>query len=254
METGLRLKAINGLAQVVKAQRADVKADYVLGIGGFDLDRIADEVRDMIVRASDIKPCTLIGTERGLRVAESSQISLIIYCRLDLIFLWPRSRVCTHPVLQPEVKQCQTFACLSMQVIAEAEASHSHSHDDDHHDHAHGHEEEHAHAHDHAEHSHGTDSTPEAAHAHDHSHDHAHAHAHDHGHEGHEHHHHHHDDSVGSVSLQLDGDLDLDKVRRASCTCLPPLSSHFQLICTLNMLRPTARHLYICTWFSESLV
>ncbi len=39
-----RLSSINNLAQVVRAQRADVKADYVLGIGGFDLDRVADEV------------------------------------------------------------------------------------------------------------------------------------------------------------------------------------------------------------------
>ena len=45
MDTEMRLKNINALAQVVKAQRADVKADYVLGIGGFDLDRVADEVR-----------------------------------------------------------------------------------------------------------------------------------------------------------------------------------------------------------------
>ena len=45
MNTEMRLKSINALAQVVKAQRADVKADYVLGIGGFDLDRVADEVR-----------------------------------------------------------------------------------------------------------------------------------------------------------------------------------------------------------------
>ena len=39
-----RLSSINNLAQVVRAQRADVKAEYVLGIGGFDLDRVADEV------------------------------------------------------------------------------------------------------------------------------------------------------------------------------------------------------------------
>ena len=45
VDTEMRLKSINALAQVVKAQRADVKADYVLGIGGFDLDRVADEVR-----------------------------------------------------------------------------------------------------------------------------------------------------------------------------------------------------------------
>lgn len=39
-----RLRSINSLAQVVRAQRADVQADYVLGIGGFDLNRVADEV------------------------------------------------------------------------------------------------------------------------------------------------------------------------------------------------------------------
>ena len=43
-DTEQRLRSINSLAQVVRAQRADVKADYVLGIGGFDLDRLADEV------------------------------------------------------------------------------------------------------------------------------------------------------------------------------------------------------------------
>lgn len=43
-DTQQRLRSINSLAQVVRAQRADVKADYVLGIGGFDLDRLADEV------------------------------------------------------------------------------------------------------------------------------------------------------------------------------------------------------------------
>lgn len=48
MDTELRLKSINSLAQVVRAQRADVKADYVLGIGGFDLDRVADEVRTLL--------------------------------------------------------------------------------------------------------------------------------------------------------------------------------------------------------------
>ena len=53
-DTELRLKSINGLAQIVRAQRADVKADYVLGIGGFDLDRIADEVR------AAPRPCQLI--------------------------------------------------------------------------------------------------------------------------------------------------------------------------------------------------
>ena len=48
MDTELRLKSINSLAQVVRAQRADVKADYVLGIGGFDLEKVAEEVRTLL--------------------------------------------------------------------------------------------------------------------------------------------------------------------------------------------------------------
>ena len=40
-----RLAAINGAAQVLRTRQADVTADYVLGIGGFDLSRIGDEVR-----------------------------------------------------------------------------------------------------------------------------------------------------------------------------------------------------------------
>ena len=55
INTEMRLKSINALAQVVKAQRADVKADYVLGIGGFDLDRVADEVRAVDAQALQVR-------------------------------------------------------------------------------------------------------------------------------------------------------------------------------------------------------
>ncbi|CAL8471470.1 g11012 [Coccomyxa elongata] len=47
-----RLSSINNLAQMVRAQRADVKAEYVLGIGGFDLDRVGDEVIEEIAASS----------------------------------------------------------------------------------------------------------------------------------------------------------------------------------------------------------
>lgn len=39
-----RLKAINGMATILEASRANVPVEYVLGIGGFDLDRIDAEV------------------------------------------------------------------------------------------------------------------------------------------------------------------------------------------------------------------
>lgn len=40
-----RLRGINSMAQIVRAQRAAVGVDYVLGVGGFDLDRVEEEVR-----------------------------------------------------------------------------------------------------------------------------------------------------------------------------------------------------------------
>lgn len=40
-----RLKAINGMATILEASRAQVPVEYVLGVGGFDLDRIDAEVR-----------------------------------------------------------------------------------------------------------------------------------------------------------------------------------------------------------------
>jgi G3E family GTPase len=39
-----RLRTINGMAQLQRAQRADVSVDYVLGVGGFDLERVEEEV------------------------------------------------------------------------------------------------------------------------------------------------------------------------------------------------------------------
>ena len=41
-----RVGTINSIAKIERAQNADVPVDYVLGVGGFDLDRIADEVCD----------------------------------------------------------------------------------------------------------------------------------------------------------------------------------------------------------------
>ena len=214
-DTEQRLRSINSLAQVVRAQRADVKADYVLGIGGFDLDRLADEV-DPCPSCLALPDCTaLVPTH-----------SILLACGLDVPFLLA---VCSSR-MPPARTECSASVQHhsipdAVQMVGEAETSHSHSghHEHsghDHNGHAHGHEEVHAHAHDHAEDSNSHD----AAHAHDHSHDHVHAHAHAHGHE-HHHHHHVHDDSVGSVSLQLDGDLDLDKVSPLSACPESPLAT-----------------------------
>ena len=60
------------LAQVVRAQQADVHADYVLGIGGFDLDRIADEVRG----APTVGQCLPGKSNRGA-YAESRGMGLL---------------------------------------------------------------------------------------------------------------------------------------------------------------------------------
>ena len=40
-----RIKSINGMAQIQRVERADVAVEYVLGIGGFDLERVDTEVR-----------------------------------------------------------------------------------------------------------------------------------------------------------------------------------------------------------------
>ncbi len=39
-----RIKGINSLASIKRAERANVDMDYVLGIGGFDLEKIDDEI------------------------------------------------------------------------------------------------------------------------------------------------------------------------------------------------------------------
>lgn len=39
-----RIQSINGMAQIQHAERADVPVEYVLGIGGFDLERVDTEV------------------------------------------------------------------------------------------------------------------------------------------------------------------------------------------------------------------
>ena len=39
-----RIRSINGMAQIKQAQRAEVALEYVLGVGGFDLERVDAEV------------------------------------------------------------------------------------------------------------------------------------------------------------------------------------------------------------------
>ncbi|KAL4517894.1 hypothetical protein Ndes2526B_g02290 [Nannochloris sp. 'desiccata'] len=39
-----RIKGINALAEIRRTQRAEVPLDYVLGVGGFDLEKIEDEI------------------------------------------------------------------------------------------------------------------------------------------------------------------------------------------------------------------
>lgn len=39
-----RLRGINSMAQIVRAEKANIGVDYVLSVGGFDLDRVEGEV------------------------------------------------------------------------------------------------------------------------------------------------------------------------------------------------------------------
>ena len=56
------------MAQIVRAQRAAVGVDYVLGVGGFDLDRVEGEVR-----------VPLCSTEKGCIHASRSWLSFAAY-------------------------------------------------------------------------------------------------------------------------------------------------------------------------------
>lgn len=42
-----RLRRVNGLAQIRKAQNAAVSVDYVIGVGGHDFERIDEEVHKL---------------------------------------------------------------------------------------------------------------------------------------------------------------------------------------------------------------
>lgn len=39
-----RIRSINSMAEIRRAQRADVAVDYVLGVGGFDLEKVEEQV------------------------------------------------------------------------------------------------------------------------------------------------------------------------------------------------------------------
>ena len=52
------------LVQVVRAERAQVGVDYVLGVGGFDLERVEEEVRGLGSRAGFV-PSIWAGSRAG---------------------------------------------------------------------------------------------------------------------------------------------------------------------------------------------
>ena len=76
---------------MVRAQQADVSAEYVLGIGGFDLDRIADEVRGAPVPAAAVLRYWLVQWSKGMlragRGMGSTAWSLPAVQRLHLMAL-----------------------------------------------------------------------------------------------------------------------------------------------------------------------
>ena len=43
-----RIRSINSLAHLQRAQKANVPVDYVLGVGGFDLEKVEEEVSEPV--------------------------------------------------------------------------------------------------------------------------------------------------------------------------------------------------------------
>ena len=57
-----RLRAVNQLATVVRAVRGDVDVDYVLGVGGFDLGRVEEEVARVVANPAHGEPGHVCGS------------------------------------------------------------------------------------------------------------------------------------------------------------------------------------------------
>jgi len=134
-----RLRSVNGMAEIVKANRANVGVEYVLDVGGFNLDNIEEQAR-----------------------AEEAQ-------RRNPAAKQEASHDHAHDHHDHAHDHSDHDHDHSHQHATATATAHSHDHDHGHHDHDHDHDHDCGHdqdcGHDHGHHHHGHD------HEHDHIHD-----------------------------------------------------------------------------------
>ncbi|PRW21134.1 putative GTP-binding -like isoform A [Chlorella sorokiniana] len=134
-----RIAAINSMAQIRRAQKSEVPIDYVLGVGGFDLEKVEDDV-----------------------LAEEAHHHSHAHSH-------SHDHEHEHSHSYSHDHECSGADC--------SHESHSHSHSHAHsHDHDHSHEHEHEHSH--ASSSSGSDHECSGAGCSHHSHSHGHSHQH----------------------------------------------------------------------------
>jgi G3E family GTPase len=179
-----QVRAINRMAAILKTQRSVVNLDYVLGVGGFDIERVEEEVNPRLLQKKEKK-----------KEAHSHD--------------------------HDHEHECGTCGSHDHST-AEHGTAHAHAHDHEHDHKKEGEACGTCGSHDHATGEHGT--AHAHSHSHDHDHEHSHGPAHgeaghvcssscDHDHD-HDHDHPLHDTLVNSVSIVVEGEMDLNKVNR----------------------------------------
>ena len=131
-----RLASLNGLAPILRATKAAVSADWVLGVGGYDLDRVGEALEGG-------------GEAGGGRASSPAADSNPAHGEAGHVC--GSADECGHDHGQGEAAHDHGGAAH----VHEHEHEHEHDHD---HEHEHDHDHDHAHAHDHAAHASHDDS------------------------------------------------------------------------------------------------
>ncbi|DBA74480.1 TPA: hypothetical protein ACH3X2_000945 [Trebouxia sp. C0005] len=118
-----RIKSINGMAQMQHVERADVPVEYVLGIGGFDLERVDTEVD---------------AAQHQLSHAASESQSQAEHSHSHH----------SHSEHSESHSYSQHSSSDSHPQDSHSVHSEAHSHSHDHHEHDHSHDHDHDHVHD----------------------------------------------------------------------------------------------------------
>ena len=89
-----RIRSINGMAQIRQVQRAEVDVEYVLGIGGFELETIEKEASFTFPPSpfATPLPCTYLGHHK---LACMAVVTCTIVVILKLSNLVPALRSCS---------------------------------------------------------------------------------------------------------------------------------------------------------------